>query len=149
MVVELNKYRNYLIKVALDYTNNREDALDLVQDTYEKAMQSNYREKNIKAWLCTIMINHFINDYRKRKCQKNDKSNYKPNTIVYNLCYYEFLKQDVKEAVKKLTKNERLIFVLYVKGYKYYEIAEKLNKKTGTVKTEIHRIRKKLKYLLS
>ena len=53
---------------ALSLTRNTDDALDLIQDTYVKAIT--YRDKfedstNLKAWLFTIMKNTFINAYRK------------------------------------------------------------------------------------
>ena len=53
---------------ALSLTHNNDDALDLVQDTFVKAIT--YREKfedstNLKAWLFTIMKNTFINSYRR------------------------------------------------------------------------------------
>ena len=53
---------------ALSLTHNRDEALDLIQETYLKALR--YREKfedstNLKAWLFTIMKNTFINSYRR------------------------------------------------------------------------------------
>src|SRR6187200_1277122 len=53
---------------ALSLTHNSDDALDLLQDTYLKAIT--YREKfedstNLRAWLFTIMKNTFINSYRR------------------------------------------------------------------------------------
>ena len=53
---------------AISLTHNTDDALDLVQDTFMKAIT--YREKfqdntNLKSWLFTIMKNTFINNYRR------------------------------------------------------------------------------------
>ncbi|HRZ21329.1 MAG TPA: RNA polymerase sigma factor, partial [Bacteroidales bacterium] len=49
-------------------TSNEEDAKDLVQDTFVKALT--HREQfqpdtNLKAWAYTIMKNTFINNYRR------------------------------------------------------------------------------------
>ncbi|MFN8692627.1 MAG: sigma-70 family RNA polymerase sigma factor, partial [Cyclobacteriaceae bacterium] len=50
------------------FTTDREESLDLVQDTILKALT--YRDKfredtNLKGWLFTIMRNTYINNYRK------------------------------------------------------------------------------------
>ena len=55
--------KSSLKNFALSLTRNSDDALDLLQDTYVKAIT--YREKfedstNLKAWLFTIMKNTFI-----------------------------------------------------------------------------------------
>ena len=60
--------RQALKNFALSLTHNSEDASDLVQDTFMKAII--YREKfqdntNLKSWLFTIMKNTFINSYRR------------------------------------------------------------------------------------
>ena len=57
-----------LERFAYSLTANREDAKDLLQETFLKALT--YKEKfedntNLKAWTFTIMKNTFINNYRK------------------------------------------------------------------------------------
>ena len=54
---------------AISLTQNAEEAKDLLQDTFYKAIL--YKDKftdatNLKAWLYTIMKNTFINNYRRR-----------------------------------------------------------------------------------
>ena len=60
----------------MSLTSDRDSALDLVQDTYLKAIT--YKDKfvdytNLKAWVFTIMKNTFINNYRR---------NVKENTLI-------------------------------------------------------------------
>ncbi len=58
---------------ALNLTRDRDDALDLVQETYVRALsnQDKFHEgTNLKAWLLTIMKNIFINNYRKASRQQ-------------------------------------------------------------------------------
>jgi len=55
-------------RFALSLTYNTENAKDLLQETYLKALT--YKDKytevaNFKAWAFTIMQNTFINKYRK------------------------------------------------------------------------------------
>ena len=62
-----------LYNVAKRWTG-REDASDLVQETYLRAYRTfdNFREgTNCKAWLFTIMRSVFVNEYRKGQRQPN------------------------------------------------------------------------------
>ena len=58
-----------LSRYAYSLTSNRDDAKDLVQETFFKALNNQEKfsdQTNIKAWIYTIMKNTFINDYRRR-----------------------------------------------------------------------------------
>lgn len=59
--------RSCLESFAMKFTNDVEDANDLVQDTLIKAIRNHHLYKpgtNLRAWLYTLMKNTFINDYR-------------------------------------------------------------------------------------
>ncbi|MFW6226841.1 MAG: RNA polymerase sigma factor, partial [Bacteroidota bacterium] len=133
---------------------NMEDSKDLLQETFMKAIA--YREKfvdhtNLKAWTFTIMKNTFINNYRKAV---------KANTTFDNtddLYYLNLNKEsgfdspessystsEIEKAINELEDEFRIPFLMHVKGYKYKEIADKLNLKIGTVKSRIFFTRKKL-----
>ena len=63
-------YADALFGTALRLTRNRQDAEDLLQETYLRAFAhyDGYREgTNLKAWLFRILKNGFINGYRQRK----------------------------------------------------------------------------------
>ena len=58
-----------LTRYAYSLTESMDDAKDLVQETYFKALNNQDKfddATNIKAWMYTIMKNTFINDYRRR-----------------------------------------------------------------------------------
>lgn len=146
--------RKNLEYFAYSLTSNQEDANDLLQDTYLKALT--YREKfvkedNLKAWMFTIMKNTFINNYRR---------NVKANTIIdgtKDLYYLNIPRdagfadpvsacntKDIEQAISELEDEYKIPFTMHVKGYKYKEIAEKLGISIGTVKSRIFFTRKKL-----
>ena len=58
-------------------------------------------------------------------------------------------REEIKKALKALKRDHRHPFMLYFSGYKYEEIAKKLNIPLGTVKTRIYKARKQLKASLS
>ena len=65
---QLTNLSDNLERFALSLTANKEDAKDLLQETFAKAIS--YRDKfadntNLKAWTFTIMKNTFINNYRR------------------------------------------------------------------------------------
>lgn len=151
---QLTNLSGNLERFALSLTSNSEDAKDLLQETFAKAIT--YRDKfedntNLKAWTFTIMKNTFINNYRR---------NVKANTTFDNTddLYYlnlnseathetpdsQFSVKEIQRSINELSDEFRLPFVMHTQGYKYKEIAEKLNLKIGTVKSRIFFTRKKL-----
>ncbi len=73
-----------LSRFAMSLTSNREEAQDLLQETYYKALS--HRDKfigysNLKAWAFTIMKNTFINNYRKQ--QKENTQMIQPKNCIF------------------------------------------------------------------
>jgi len=63
------KYIDSLFNVAMRMTRNKDDAEDLVQETYLKMHRFSHtfdEGSNLKAWLFKILRNTFINLYRKK-----------------------------------------------------------------------------------
>lgn len=144
---------------AFNLTRNSDDAKDLVQETVLKALSNEEKFKagtNLKAWLYTIMRNTFINNYNKvtKRSSGIDSSDYLKylNTdesyVTQNKGTSTFVMHDINKAIAKLNEEHRTPFMMYYVGYKYTEIAEKLQIPIGTVKNRIHIARKELKLLL-
>lgn len=151
---ELCRYKENLWSFAMSYTHNVEDADDLVQDTFLKALRyaKNFKKgTNLKAWLFMILKNTFLNSYRKRKLIKKilddqtDISFHSGIKTTLNLGLGKCIMDDIHEALKNLQPQYYDPFVRYFEGYKYHEIAKELNIPIGTVKTRIHIARGNLK----
>ena len=121
---------------ARQLTGNEEDAKDLMQETFLKALI--YKEKyvnhnNFKAWVYTIMKNIFINNYRRTKKANtiidqsedlyylnisNINTDTDPQSIINSI--------ELERGIKMLDEDFRRAFDMYNDGYKYKEIAEKI-----------------------
>ena len=116
-----------------------------------------YREKfrentNLKGWLYTIMRNTFINNYRKLSKSKtsidttenlyylNTKEEHTFNNPDSNMEY-----DDIERAISNIREEYMTPFKMYVEGFKYHEIADKLDIPLGTVKARIFKARQELK----
>ncbi len=153
---QLQQARSHLIRFAYQLTMNSENARDLLQDTCFKALanREKFREDiNFKAWTFTIMRNIFINDYRKG--QKNKRVDQAPDhySMVQRNASYDtpegrVTMQQICETIELLEDDYRTPLQMHIQGFKYIEIADKLQLKMGTVKSRIFLSRKKLATLL-
>ncbi len=146
--------KNSLTSFAYSLTRNIDDALDLLQDTYVKAIS--YRSKfeentNLRAWLFTIMKNTFINAYHKNKrvrrmtSSSDEQSVYNTfSHVSHNSLEGKLRAKEILREIASLDKDYRLPFSLHYVGYKYEEIAERMDLPLGTVKSRIFIARKML-----
>ncbi|HPE85798.1 MAG: RNA polymerase sigma factor [Bacteroidia bacterium] len=151
---KLLSLRDNLHYFANSLTSNREEAEDLVQDTYVKALTNKDKfidNTNLKAWTYTIMKNTFINNYRRSQKANtfSDSTNdqYYINIPRNNDEESPEIKISVKEinkAINNLEEVHRKPFEMHTQGFKYKEIAEELDLSIGTVKSRIFFTRKKL-----
>ena len=151
---ELMGLQANLLNFAYMLTSNRDDAYDLLQDTTLKALdnEDKYADNtNFKGWVFTIMRNIFINSYRRagRAATVIDTTD---NLYHLNLCQESGLEtpegslsaNEISAAINEFADEYRIPFTMHVQGYKYNEIAEKMNLPLGTVKSRIFFARKKL-----
>ena len=143
-----------LLRFAYKLTTDREEANDLLQETSLKALDNEEKytpDTNFKGWMYTIIRNIFINNYRK-VVRDQTFIDHTDNLYHLNLpqdAGFESTEKtyDLKEmhrVVNALPKEYRVPFAMHVSGFKYREIAEKLNLPLGTVKSRIFFTRQKL-----
>lgn len=141
-------------RFALRLTYNKEEAKDLLQETYLRAFSNRdsfVEFTNLKAWAFTIMKNIFINNYRKsvREIAAFDcmeKLSFSGSCKESQLAQpdSELAYKQINDGINELSDEFKIPFRMHVEGYKYKEIAENLNLKIGTVKSRIFLTRKKL-----
>ena len=156
-----------LYSAAFRLTRNAADAEDLVQETFLRAYRGFHQFEpgtNLKAWLYRILMNTFINTYRKRQRQPQVVDG--PDDVdewflfdrlgshsVERSAEEDVLERipdaDVKAALESIPENFRMAVLLAdVEGFSYKEIAEIMDVPIGTVMSRLHRGRKALEKAL-
>lgn len=150
---------DFLRPFAATLTHDHEKAKDLFQETMVRALLN--RDKynvgtNIRAWLYTIMRNIFINDYRRSSKYQvvNDGTagQFLLNTgreVAANTPESRLNEKEIMNMVHDLPEIFREPFIMYYNGFKYHDIAARMNEPLGTIKSRIHFARKLLKQYLA
>lgn len=143
------KYVDAMYNVSMRMLGSREDAEDMVQDSFVEAFKNlvHFRyESTFGSWLKRIVINKSINHLKARRI---------PIVSLENEEYYSTDEQGeavdaveihkVKAGIKKLPLGYQQIINLYlIEGYDHEEIGEVLGITTSTSKSQYHRAKKKL-----
>ena len=148
---------------ALYLTKNENNADDLVQETYLKAfkfIQEDKEIRNVKAWLFRILMNTFINKYRRDKREpslvdfdsveafhESLQEEVRAPSILDDESVLDSLMDDnIKVALEALPDDFRMVILLsIVEGFSYKEISKIVDCPVGTVMSRIYRGRKMLK----
>jgi len=147
-----------LYGAALRLTRNPADAEDLVQETYVKAFKSagKFAEgTNLRAWLFTILHNHFLNDRRRAKSNPVDVDS---ETVERAGNDQSSAVETAEEALIQRASDEQVraaldampekfgeaVWLRDAEGFSYVEIAEMLQVPVGTVMSRISRGRRLL-----
>ncbi|MDY5814047.1 MAG: sigma-70 family RNA polymerase sigma factor [Bacteroides sp.] len=144
-----------LHRFAYKLTANRDSANDLVQDCVLQALDNKDKfvhAKNLKGWLYTIMRNIFINNYRRTVREMNiidDNYSLQQQSLIEDGESDRFeTMYDMKllhRTINSIPDDMKVPFQMFVAGFKYREIADKLKLPMGTVKSRLFFIRKRLK----
>ncbi len=138
----LKKYGNSLMRVAFTYTNNMEDAQDVVQDvllnymTKAPIFDSSEHEK---AWLIRVTINisknYISSAYRRTKAELSE-----------NITVCDNYSTGLSDVVNSLPEKYRIVIHLfYYEGYSVKEISKIINITGSAVTTRLQRGREILK----
>jgi RNA polymerase sigma-70 factor, ECF subfamily len=165
---EVLPMRDFLYRHAFCMSNNHADAEDLVQETMARAYAgfgSFQSGTNLKAWLFRIVTNNYINGYRKKRRQPTQYSTEHVTDQHLAEAYARATPagrrsaedqaldalpdNDIKAAMDALPRQFRaVVYYADVEGFRYKEIAAIMNIPHGTVMSQLHRGRSRLRRLL-
>lgn len=163
----VNRYEKKIYRLGMNITSNREDAEDVLQETFLKAFEhlADFREDaRFYTWIVRIGVNEALMKLRKRRSEKvvpmedmvgdegevmpREFADWKPNP-EQQLTRTE-LEGILETAAKALPPTFRAVFFLRdVEGLSTEETAEILNLSNGAVKARLFRARLRLREDLS
>lgn len=160
----VERYQHKVTALATGMLRNRDDALDVVQDTFTKAYQSLDRfkgESSFYTWLYRITLNQCI-DHQRRTARmpsapiesaetpeesptinaaRDDAERDDPLQRVHEA----EVGQRIRQAISELTPEHRAVILLReVEGLSYEEISRALECPKGTVMSRLHYARRQL-----
>ncbi|MPQ25137.1 sigma-70 family RNA polymerase sigma factor [Bacillus paralicheniformis] len=137
----INDHKEDFYRLAFSYVKNKEDALDIVQESIKKALISLEAIKNptsIKSWFYKIVVRTALDFLRKQK-----------KIVLADDQMIEYLREgkedgykdiDLYNALDKLPLHYKTVITLrYFEDLKLEEIAEIMDENTNTVKTRLYR----------
>lgn len=126
---------------ALSIVNRREDAQDILQDTFVRLKTCAYRTGGAKAYIFTVTRNLALTCLRERGRTADEDHN-----AVYSIRDDAVLSTEMDEALATLSPDERQLVLLHVLGgLKHRETAGFLHLPLGTVLWRYQRALTKLR----
>ncbi|MCM3005145.1 RNA polymerase sigma factor [Priestia koreensis] len=141
LVTCITEYKEDFYRLAYSYVKNQEDALDIIQESIQKALVSLDRIQDpgsIKSWMYKIIVRTAIDFLRKHKRVSVTDD----ETLEFLSTGQEdtYTDMDLHEALDELPLTYRTIIVLrYFEDLKLEEIAEIMDEHLSTVKTRLYR----------
>jgi len=151
----VSTYQNLAYTIAIKIVLNREDAEEVVQDSFMKAFASlgNFRKASkFSTWLYRIVYNTALTRMSSKPIPTAVLDDYFENVKYvgiedqqWNLIRYSERKKYVDLALSRLQQEDRLVITLsYIGELTVPEICEILGKKKSAVKMRLLRARKQL-----
>jgi len=138
--------------VCMRLAGDRGDAEELAQDAWVRAWEriAQFRgDASFGTWMHRLTVNLMLDRkrqdarWRGRVASLDDDSGEALKKVAVSEA--PAVRMDIERAVAALPQGARVVFVLHeIEGFKYAEIAERLDIAVGTVKAQLHRARKLL-----
>lgn len=159
----VERYSPKAMRLALKITKNRDDAQDVLQDTFVsvyKNINSFRGDSAISSWIYRICTNFALMKLRSKKIDnQSDSIDENPNMDIDKLTEHSHseddwsqkadkillrkeLREKLDQAIDKLPDEYRIVFIMKdVDGMSNEEISKDLNLTIPAVKSRLHRAR--------
>lgn len=145
-------YYKAMYNSCLRIVNNSSEAEDIMQESFLKAfgkIHSYKGEVSFGAWLKRIVINHSLDELRKRKLEFDsiDDSVYelKDDEKEEAGIDSQVKAEEIRDEINNLPDGYRIVLSLYlIEGYDHDEISQILDITSSTSRSQCARAKKKL-----
>jgi RNA polymerase sigma-70 factor, ECF subfamily len=152
MITHKKELFNYAFKLSKD----KQDAEDLVQDTYVRLFtRKEFGEpiKNEKSYMMSILHNIFVDASRRKMRRLQHQSYVKRNIYNHsepsvNNIESDLLEQDIYRAIQQIKQEWREPFLMFYQGFQYDEMAIKTGVKVEILRSRIFYARRELAQIL-
>lgn len=155
-----NSFYGYAMSICDRYTNNQDDAVEILNDGYLKIFKEIHRYQpsysdvcaSFKGWLRKIMVYTAIDHFRKQR--KHDVVGALDTAVIK-------ISADIPDAYDKISCDEIIRFIqqlspgyrtvlnlFIVEGFTHEDIAGRLGISIGTSKSNLAKARKQLQKIL-
>lgn len=149
-------YAKAMFNVAWRMMNSKEEAEDMLQDSFSDAFARIHTFKydsGFGSWIKRIVINNCINELKRRKADLqffDDMSMFDNSWDENEEGIQSGLSvENIRKAMDQLPNGSKMIFSLYLlEGYDHREIAQILNVSESNSKSQYMRARRKIKEIL-
>jgi RNA polymerase sigma-70 factor (ECF subfamily) len=155
IIEKMLTYKKTVFAICIGFSRTPEDAEELTQEIYLKAVKNLFKLKNpnlIKEWLYQITRRTCIDYTRREKLKNLFMAQNPPETIVNSTPEGTLIKrqeiQIVKVLIKKLPPKMREVIILREYGeLTYDEMGILLKTAKGTITSRLNRARERLTLL--
>ncbi|HKL08345.1 MAG TPA: RNA polymerase sigma factor [Bacteroidales bacterium] len=145
-------YYKAMYNTCLRIVNDSFEAEDIMQEAFLKAFDKihSYKgEVSFGAWLKRIVINHSLDELRKKKFEMEsiEDSFYeiKEEDKMINEEEINIKAEEIRNEINHLPEGYRIVLSLYlIEGYDHDEISEILNINSSTSRSQCARAKQKL-----
>jgi RNA polymerase sigma factor (sigma-70 family) len=147
-------YYSFAMSICLRYANNKEEALEVVNDGFMKVFtkgESYNTNQDFKPWLRKIMVNTAIDNYKKNKKhyyhEDLSKAVEVPTEETNSMSQLSY--ETLIGFIQMLSPSYQMTFNLYaIEGLPHEQVAQKMGISVGTSKSNLARARINLREML-
>lgn len=143
-------YSKNMFGVCLRYSNNYDDAKDILQEGFIKVFTKINQFNSsgaFEGWIRKIFVNTALEHYRSNKYhQKETDVEFANENLHDDFTIEKMTQKEILEILNNMSPGFRNVLNLYViEGYSHAEIAEMMQISEGTSKSQLSRARVVLK----
>ena len=147
------RYAGRLLGICLRYARHRLEAEDILQDAFIKIFDkiASFEGKgSLEGWLRRIVVNTALKNYQKLSFQQEQIGLGEELDIPIDPVIYADLQEaELLNLIARLPDGYRVVFNLYaIEGYSHREIANTLEIKESTSRSQLVKARKLLQNMI-